>query len=149
MAIGSGRGRGITASWERFLVHGFVASNPQGKGFNFCFEKRHEFRRNRATIGPRSSHGRALIFVVVDRRMSSGRLGAIPPLKEHDRGSIAPRSRFDRAAIEPFFHPSSLPSYEDLIVMTIPTVRWRSDAPGGSTRVEKVANDCGRPMMIG
>ena len=52
VADGSGRGCGITASWERFLVHGFVASNPQGKGFNFCFEKRHEFRRDRATIAP-------------------------------------------------------------------------------------------------
>ena len=105
-----------------------------GKGLQFCFEKRHEFRRDRATIGPRSRRDRALIFVVVDCRLSSGRLGAILPLKEHDRGSIAPRSRFDRPTIEPFFHLYSLPSDEDLIVMTIPTVRWRSDISDASTR---------------
>ena len=30
----------------------------------------------------------------------------------HDRGSIAPRSRFDRAAIAEFFHDTSAPSDE-------------------------------------
>ena len=126
VADGSGRGCGITASWERFLVHGFVASNPQGKGFNFCFEKRHELGRDRATIGPRSSHDRALIFVVVDRRLSSGRLGAIPPLKEHDRRSIAMRSWCDRGSIAPRSRRSSktlLRRPMVIVAMKIPTVR--------------------------
>ena len=76
-------------------MHGFVASNPREKGFNFASKRGMNF----GVIGPRSRRDRALIFVVVDCRLSSDRLGAIPPLKEHDRGSIAPRSRFDRAAI--------------------------------------------------
>ena len=36
----------------------------------------------------------------------------IPRQKLHDRGSIAPRSRFDRAAIAEFFHDTSAPSDE-------------------------------------
>ena len=76
--------------------------NPQGKGFNFCFEKMHEFRRDRATIGPRSSHDRALIFVVVDRRLSSrssgGDSAAEGARSSLDRNAIVVRSRFDRTA---------------------------------------------------
>ena len=36
MAIGSGRGRGIKASWERFELSGVVASNSGRFGLNFA-----------------------------------------------------------------------------------------------------------------
>ena len=71
------------------------------------------FSRDRAAIGPRSRHDRAMIVVLVVRRSTSARLAAIPPCKLPDCGSIASRSRFDRTAIVEFFHETSEPSHED------------------------------------
>ena len=51
------RGGGFQASWRRFLVHGFVASNPRGKSFNFASKRGMNF----GAIGPRSGHDRAAI----------------------------------------------------------------------------------------
>ena len=79
-------------------MHGFVASNPRGKSFNFASKRGMIF----GAIGPRSRRDRALIFVLIVCRLSSGRLEAIPPLKECNRRSIAA-----------FFQEASLPS--DLI----------------------------------
>ena len=142
----------MTHSWGRFssVVEAVSSAwlcgfKSAGKGLQFCFEKRHEFRRDRATIAPRSGPNlrRGRLSVVV--RSSGGDSAAegarswfdraaIAVRSRCDRGSIALRSRFDRATIEPFFHLYSLPSDEDLIVMTIPTVRWRSDISDASTR---------------
>ena len=55
----------------------------------------------------KKTHDRATIVVLVSRRSSSDRLEAIPSRKLPDRGSIAPRSRFDRTAIVEFFHVAS------------------------------------------
>ena len=104
-------------------MHGFVGFKSAGKELQFCFEKRHEFRRDRATIAPRSGPNLRRFRLSVVVRSSGG-----------DSAAEGARSRFDRAAIEPFFHLSSLPSDEDLIVMKIPTVRWRSDISAASTR---------------
>ena len=53
---------------------------------------------------PRSHHDRASIVILDLGRPSSDLVEAIPRQKLHDRGSIALRSRFDRAAIVEFFH---------------------------------------------
>ena len=133
-------------------MHGFVASNPRGKSFNFASKRGMIF----GAIGPRSGHDRATITPRSGPNLRRGRLSvvvrssggdsaaegarsrfdraAIAVRSRRDRGSIAPRSRFDRAAIKSFFHLSSLPSDEGLIVMKIPTVRWRSDIFDASTR---------------
>ena len=42
---------------RRSLVHGFVASNPREKGFNFASKRGMNF----GVIGPRSGHDRAAI----------------------------------------------------------------------------------------
>ena len=141
MGDGAGRGRGFAASRERFHLSGVEASNSGRVGLNFSSKG----AKNSATIFARS----ATIFArsVVDRVPNASELSIDGRGVDSARQEL--RSRLDRTAIVAFFHASSLPSDEDLIVMTIPPVRWRSDAPGGSTRVEKVANDRGRPMMIG
>ena len=60
------------------------------------------------TIGPRSRRDRATIMgqsTIASFQGSLPKLGEmIPPSRNHDRGSIAPRSRSDRAAIVEFFH---------------------------------------------
>ena len=133
-----------------------VALLPGCIGFNFAeesplFKPRsgHDFRHDRATIGPRSGLDPAARASSIVCRSTGDDSAPVPRHLCLDRGSIAPRSRLDRDAIVEFFLNHPAPSDEDLIVMTIPPVRWRSDAPGGSTRVEKVANDCSRQMMIG
>ena len=93
---GAGREGSFQASWKRFPLHGFVASNPRGMSLNFA-SKRPQF-------SARSRRDRATIVVLVARQSASDRLEAIPPLKLPDRGSIATRSRFDRTAIVEFFH---------------------------------------------
>ena len=65
---------------------------------------------DRATIGSRSGHDRGLIVTLGLRRLPSDPVEAIPRRKLPDRGSIAPRSRFDRTAIVEFFHESFRPS---------------------------------------
>ena len=107
--VGNGAGRegGFQASWKRFPLHGFVASNPRGRSLNFASKRPRISARSghdRAAIGPRSRRDRATIVVLVARRSASDRLEAIPSLKLPDRGSIAPQSRFDRTAIVEFFY---------------------------------------------
>ena len=60
-----------------------------------------------ATIGTQSGRDQATIVVLAVRRSPSDQLTAIPPRKLSDRGSIVPRSRFDRIAIVEFFHDLS------------------------------------------
>ena len=84
-----------------------------------------EFRFKRSLKNrPRSSHDRPRLttierrscskfFGTVDRWSWSGFHAAGAPIaarSHRDRGSIAPRSRFDRTAIVVFFHESSGPS---------------------------------------
>ena len=63
---GAGREGGFQASWKRFPLHGFVASNPRGMSLNFA-SKRPRFSarsgHDRAAIGPQSSS-----WSLVDRR---------------------------------------------------------------------------------
>ena len=63
-------------------MHGFVASNPRGKSFNFAST-------------------RGMIFGAI------GHLEAIPPLKECNRNSIAMQSWCDRGSIAPRSRRSS------------------------------------------
>ena len=96
--VGDGAGceGGFQVSWKRFPLHGFEASNPRGMSLNFTSK--------RPRFSARSDDDRATIVVLVARRSASDRLEVIPPLKLPDRGSIAPRSQFDRTAIVEFFH---------------------------------------------
>ena len=87
-----------------------------GRGFNsatnqleFCFNFATIFAPIIATIAPRSGHDRASIVVLVVRRSPSFRPATCPRRNLLDRGSIGPRSRFDRAAIV-FFHELPTPS---------------------------------------
>ena len=129
MAIGSGRGRRLKASWRRFLGHGRGFNSAENE-LQFCFKKGLIF----GTIGPRSGHDRATIGPRLGHNLSPGRSSVVVRSSGDDPAAEGARSRFDRATIEPFFHLYSLPSDEDLIVMTIPTVRWRSDISDASTR---------------
>ena len=138
------------ASWERFL--GAMSwLHFQGASTSISRMNSHYFSHDRATIGPRSGHDRAAI----GPRSGSGSLDdrlhfiveAIPPRLLSDRGSIAPRLRFDRTAIVEFFQAVSAPSDRDPSDCDphnhcaprdpLPSARWRSDAPGDSTRVER------------
>ena len=79
----------------------------------------HVGRRFRFVFAPNSrlfGHDRATIVVLAVRRSRSDRLTTITPRQPSDRGSIAPRSRFDRTAIVEFFHDRSAPSDVDLKV---------------------------------
>ena len=111
-------------------MHGFVASNPREKGFNFASKRGMNF----GVIGPRSGHDWATIAPRSVPNLRRGRLSVVVRSSGGDSAAEGARSRFDRATIEPFFHLYSLPSDEDLIVMTIPTVQWRSDISDASTR---------------
>ena len=92
------------------MGHGF---NSAGNELQFCFKKGMIF----GTIGPRSRRDQAIIVILADRRLSSGHLEAIPPLKEQrsrlDRAAIAVRSGRDRIVLPPVFA----------------AVRFESDAP--------------------
>ena len=74
-------------------------------------------------ISPRSGRDRATIVVLVIRRSPSDRLEKVSLRQLPDYGSIAPRSRLDRAAIAEFFHASSGPSDEDRYLMKIRRAR--------------------------
>ena len=141
----SGRGGWFMASWERFLggCRGFTSKvhRLQFRGWIAIIL---------ATIGPRSGHDRAAIGPRSGSGSFDDRLHfiveAIPPRLLSDRSSIAPRSRFDRTAIVEFFHVVSAPSDRDpsdcdphnhCAPRDPPlSARWRSGAPGDSTRVE-------------
>ena len=71
------------------------------------------------TIGPRSGHDRGSIVVLGFSRSSSNQVGAIPPRKTCNRGSIAPRSRLDRTAILGFFPVLSASSDDKIAGWTI------------------------------
>ena len=86
------------------MALGFAVNLPQ-----FLLQRDHDFRHDRATIGSQSGHDRGLIVTLDFRRSPSDQVEAIPQHQLPDRGSIAPRSRFDRAAIVEFFHESSAP----------------------------------------
>ena len=62
-----------------------------------------------ATIAPRSGRDRASIVVLVLLQSPSVRPATIPRRNLLDRGSIAPRSRFDQVAIVEFFHTLPTP----------------------------------------
>ena len=92
---GGGREGGFLASWKRFPLHGFVASNPRGRSLNFASKRpRISARsgRDRATIAPRSGHNRFLGRSSVGVRSSGGDSAAEAPRSRRDRGSIEPRS---------------------------------------------------------
>ena len=137
-----------------------------GRGFNsaenelqFCFEKGLIFGtigprsgHDRAAIGPRSRRDRAVILVLVDRQSLSGRLEAIPPLKECNRRSIAMRSWCDHGSIAPQSQRSSRKLLRR--PMVIVTMKIRRPRDGDRThqrtpRVSRIAIDRDRPMTIG
>ena len=93
MGDGAGHERGFQASGKRFLLHGFVASNPRKISLNFA-SKRPRFLarsgRDQATIAPRSGHNGRLGHSSISFRSSGG-----------DSATEAPQLRLDRAAIAP------------------------------------------------
>ena len=100
------RGGGFTWRGRSF----WIGLESATISLRFRFEMAPIFALRRPTIGPRSSHDRATIEVLVSRRSFSDPLEAIASRKLPDRGSIAPRSRFDRIVIVEFFHEASKPS---------------------------------------
>ena len=61
-------------------------------------------------VGNRRGRGRASIVVLGSRRSTLDQEEVFPLHMACDCGSIAPRSRLDRATIAEFFHASSEPS---------------------------------------
>ena len=108
MGDGRVRGGGLMASRGRFLRRGSWLQF-RNQSASILPPNIMHFSRDWATIGPRFRHDRAMIVVLVVHRSTPVRLANSPPCKLPDRGSIAPRSRFDRTAIVEFFHdPSTL-----------------------------------------
>ena len=97
---------GIHASWRRF--HDLKTQLPDWLGISHNFASK--WPRFSPQEDPRSGHDRAAIEVLISRRSFSDRLETIASRKLPDRGSIAPRSRFDWTAIVEFFHEASLSS---------------------------------------
>ena len=102
---------------EAILWAWVVASIPRQIGLisasislHVCHDFLHDFRHDRATIGPRSG----VNLTAQDSSIACRSMGAdSAPFPLHfrfDRGSIAPRSRLDRATIAEFFHSRSTPS---------------------------------------
>ena len=118
------RGRG---SWLQFRNKSASISPP-----NIL-----HFSRDRATIGPQLGHDRATIgprswsWSFVDRHLLDWRRfhhanSPIAARSRRDRGSIAPRSRFDRAAILEFFQNPSTPSDRSSGDLRVTIARSRS-----------------------
>ena len=83
-----------------------LASIWSQRGLDF----RHDFRHDRATIGPRSGVNRDARASSIACRLMGDESPPIPRQNLLDHGSITPRSRLDRAEILEFFHdvpPSS------------------------------------------
>ena len=98
-AVCKGRGSG---SWGDVVAPGFATNWPR-----FLLHFSHDYRRSRS----RSDHDRASIgrrsCSISSISSRSIVVESIPQQMECDCGSIAPRSRPDRAAIVGFFHDSS------------------------------------------
>ena len=90
------------------MGHGFKSAT-NWLDFSFNFASR--LPRFSPRFSSRSGHDRASIVVLVLLQSPSIRPAMIPRRNLLDRGSIAPRSRFDRAAIVEFFH--MLPTSSD------------------------------------
>ena len=110
---------------EAILWAWVVASNPRRIGLisasislHVCHDFLHDFRHDRATIGPRSGVNLTAQASSIACRSMGADSAPFPLHFLFDRGSIAPRSRLDRAAIVKFFLESPAPS-DYLIVMKI------------------------------
>ena len=112
MANWSVRGSGFQASWRRFFGHGsWLQIRDESAWFQlqFRFTFATIFAAISATIAPRSGRDRASIVVLTLLRSPLVRPVTIPRRTLLDCSSIAPRSRFDRAAIVEFFHTLQTP----------------------------------------
>ena len=109
------RGKLVRGSWAIDAFVGAVFkgrggdSLGMGRGFNsatiltkFSGGFSSYLHDDRTTIGPRSGHDQGLIVVIGFRRSSSNQVGAIPPRKTCDRGSIAARSDRDPGVLPCF-----------------------------------------------
>ena len=128
---------------EAILWAWVVASNPRRIGLisasislHVCHDFLHDFRHDRATIGPRSGVNLTAQASSIDFRSMGADSAPFPLHFRFDRGSIVPRSRLDRAAIAArsrldraaivFFLESPAPS-DYLIVMKIRCSRLDRD----------------------
>ena len=103
-----------TSFWVR--RRGFNSTkNPRELGFKSASKK----ATISATIAPRSGFDRASIVVLGHRRSLADRWETNPRQNLLDRGSIAPQSRLDHAAIVKFFHAVPPPSDRALTGWTI------------------------------
>ena len=110
-----GLGRGFNSATNRLVF-----------SFNFASDLprfRRDFRHDRTTIGSRSGVDRGVRASSIACRSMGDKSTLIPRQDLLDRGSIAPRSRLDHAAIVEFFHEIPPPSDEALIVMKIRRAR--------------------------
>ena len=142
----SSRGRRLRASWERFLGHGLMASILQKIRLDLASiwsqrdpDFRRDFHHDRATIGPRSGVNRDARASSIACRLMGDKSPPIPRQNLLDHGSIAPRSRLDRAEIVEFFHDVPSSSDEASGEWTVRSRSsglsfwWRSDAPRVAT----------------
>ena len=142
---GGDLGASVAASWVRFRGQGSWLQCRDGLVMtkaSILLPHRRNFRHDQATIAPRSGRDRATIVVLNLRRSHADRLELTPQRETCDCGSIAPRSRLDRAAVAEFFHESSRQS--DMTIVTW----WRSDAPERSTRLQRRPSDRDRAISL-
>ena len=102
MAIGSGRGRRLKASWERVFGCGVGASIPRKIRLDLASiwsQRDPDFRRDFRPIAPRLGRDRASIMTLVLRRLLADRWKTNPHRSCARISSIAARSRCDRGSI--------------------------------------------------
>ena len=99
MAIGSGRGRCLKASWERVFGCGVVASIPRKIRLDLASiwsqgdpDFRRDFCHDRATIGPQSGVNHDARASSIACRSMEDESAPIPRQNLLDRGSIGLRS---------------------------------------------------------
>ena len=103
MAIVSGRGRRLKASWERVFGCGVVGSIPRKIRLDLASiwaQGDPDFRCNFCPIAPRLGRDRASIMTLVLRRSLADRWETNPRRSRATISSIAARSRHNRGSIE-------------------------------------------------
>ena len=113
------------------------ATNRLEFTFNFASTFATIFAAIFATIAARSGRDRASIVVLVIRRSPSVRPATIPQRNLLDRGSIAPRSRFDRAVIVEFFHKLPTPSDWNPTLQRSSRIGADRGSPGCQIRIRR------------
>ena len=114
-----GMGRGFKSTTNRLDFSSNFASRVPRFSPRFLPRSRRDFRHDCDTIGLRSIVNHDARASLITCRSMGDKFAPIPPQNLLDRGSIAPRSRHDHAAIVEFFHKVPPPSDRALTGWTI------------------------------